>query len=140
MRYKYLEDVALADVAFESYGESAEECICNAGLALEDVQADLATVELAVTRRMSFQAPAYEDLLLAFLEELVYLKDAQQLVFAEFSVQIKGSGPYTLEIAARGSHLDDAVKQKTDVKAVTRHLFTIKKMQDQWVARVVLDV
>ena len=45
MKYKFLEDVALADIAYEAYGKDLNELFENAALAIFELSADMKTVE-----------------------------------------------------------------------------------------------
>ena len=44
-KYKFLEDIAIADIAFEAYGKDLNELFENAALAIFELSADLDTVD-----------------------------------------------------------------------------------------------
>ena len=143
MKYRFLEDIATADVVFEAYGKTLEDLFQNCALALMEVMVDTATVSPSQSEKLKIKSEKLENLLFDFLSELVYLKDAKQILFSKFSVNIKTlhPKPYTLvanlwgeKINPRHHHL------RTDVKAVTWHLFKIEKEKKGWRAQVVVDI
>lgn len=140
MAYKFLEGLTVADVAFEATGSSLEEMFAAAGLAFAAAQVkDIGRIKPVVKKKISVKADNVEELLFKFLDELVFLKDKDQLLFSKFS-DIKVDEK-SLECTAHGEKLD-AERHQTlaEVKAVTMHHFSVKKKGNQWKARVVLDV
>ena len=83
-----------------------------------------------------------EKLLFDFLNELVYFKDAELLLFSKVRCSVKKVGnKYTLAAALKGEKIDTKRhKLKNDVKAVTWHMFEIKKQKDGYRALVIVDV
>lgn len=141
MQYKFLEDVAIADVCFEAYGKSVEELFVNAGLALQETQVMLSGVRDKEKEEIELNASRLADLLFEFLEELVYLKDARQLVFSRFEIKVKEvQGVYYLNAFCFGEKISARHKLKADIKAVTLHMFELSHSSNGWKARVVLDI
>ena len=65
------------------------------------------------------------------------------MVFSKFKVKIEKlqAQGYQLQAEIWGEKIDpQRHKLKVDVKAVTRHLFEIKKEKGKFLARVVLDI
>ena len=84
MSYKYLEDVAVADVCFEASGKTLEELFESCGLATTNVMIKtLKKISPKQKRKISVSADTIENLLFKFLEEIIFLKDARQLVFSK---------------------------------------------------------
>ena len=140
MAFRYLEDIAIADVAFEATGNSLEELFESCALATMQVMVDLKTVDKDVKKEISIKADTIEVLLKKFLDELIFIKDTELLLFSKFDADIKKNGAYELHVTALGEKLD-MKKHKTgvDVKATTMHMFEIKK-DTKWKARVILDI
>ncbi|MCA1814667.1 MAG: archease, partial [Halobacteriales archaeon] len=88
------------------------------------------------------EADEPERLVHRFLEEVVYRKDAEQLLLASFEVKVSGGpGAWVAEGTARGEPLDPARhEQVVDVKAVTWHRFRVQAVPEGWRAFVVLDI
>ena len=67
MPYHYLDDVAIADIAFEAYGESKEEMFIAASDALMNVMVeDLVTITERLWREISVESENLEMLLFQF--------------------------------------------------------------------------
>lgn len=141
MTYRYLEDIACADAAFEAGGSTLEELFRDSATAAFEVMADTKTVKPLLTREIMLENEAVDGLLIDWLSELVFLKDAESLLFSVFDVNIRKNDVYVLKGVAKGEKIDrDKHNLRSDVKAVTYHLLEVKKSEDKWVARVVLDI
>ena len=143
MPYKFLEDISLADVAFEATGESLEELFRDAGRAVTNTQVEnIEDVESIESREIEVKAANVDELLHEFLEELVFYKDTEQLLLAEFDISIeKKNAEYFLKCTAKGEPIDtDKHEMLVEVKAITWHMFSVKKKDGEWRAMVVLDV
>ncbi|MEM3030798.1 MAG: archease [Candidatus Micrarchaeia archaeon] len=142
MPFKYLEGFTVADVAFQASGKTLPELFSSAAAATESVMAKLETIKPRVSRTIRLGRPSLDELLYAFLSELVFLKDAKGLIFSGFKVKIKEErGKWLLEATARGEKLDPQKHALLmDVKAVTMHKFELKRTRAGWTARVILDV
>ena len=81
-------------------------------------------------------------LLFDFLQELVFLKDRDQILLRVERIDITpGADAYRLEAVLSGEVLDyDRHDLVVDVKAVTMHQFHLAPTPDGWRARVVLDI
>lgn len=142
--FKFLPDVALADIAFEARGASAEEAIAEAGRALIDMLAEPKTVEPKKAYAFSLKGTKLDLLLYDFLSEIIYLKDTEVAVFHDLELKLtgKGNGPFTLKAALRGEPIDrERHELRNDAKAVTMHLFELTEQKDgTWKAVVVIDI
>jgi SHS2 domain-containing protein len=142
-KYKFLPNIATADIAFEAYGENHNELFENAALALQETMVDVATLSGEKEKSLELESKSLEDLLYLFLDELVFLKDAEQLVFNKINCSInKVGGKFRLKADLFGNKLDFKKHEpRDDVKAVTKHLFKINKLSDKsYKCLVVLDV
>ena len=75
------EDIALADIAFEAQGDSAEELFRGATQALLETLADPTTVPASWKRQITKTEEDMATLLFEWLSEIVYWKDAAGVVF-----------------------------------------------------------
>ncbi len=140
--FRFLEDIALADLAFEAEGDSAEELFRASTCALFETLADSATVASTWERRITKVSEDTAELLFEWLSDIVYWKDAAGVVFhdAELSVRQEGS-IWRLEAVLRGAPIDQTVQTlHHDVKGITKHLYEVKPEGMRWYARVVVDV
>jgi SHS2 domain-containing protein len=140
--YRFLPDVATADVCFEAEGKDLDELFASAALATEEVMVDLKTVKPAVSREIRLENKDIGNLLYDLLEELVFLKDKDLLLFSRFKLQVKeAKGRHVLTGTMHGEPIDkERHKLMCDVKAVTLHMFTVERTAKGWKARVVLDI
>ena len=139
--YRFLEDVAIADVAFEAWGKDLADLFATAGEATFAVMVDLAAVPAELSRRVRLEAEDPGSLLFAWLEELIYRKDVDSAVFSRFAVTVTEGPPLTLDATCTGAPIrQERMPMRADVKAVTYHLFAVDRGEDGWRARVVLDI
>lgn len=141
MPYWFLEDVAIADVAFEAEGGTLSEVFEAAALALTEVMVDLDGLVPTVARQILLTAEDRETLLFRWLAELIYLKDSVCLLFRKFEIAIREGPEWELQATAWGEEIDyEKMSLRADVKAVTYHLFSLEETPQGWKARVVLDI
>lgn len=143
MPFRFLEHIATADVAFESWGETLEELFVSSAAALlatmvHEPEQVLRSREV----RVSLENEELDLLLFAFLNELVFLKDARGFLLHGERVMItEQEGLFSLEALVRGERIDPSRHRfLVDVKAVTLHRFAVVHEGEQWRATVVLDV
>jgi SHS2 domain-containing protein len=143
MPYKYLEEIAIADIAFEAWGSTPEELFKAAADATMNVMvADLSTIAEGEKRRIELEEENLDLLLFNFLQELIYYKDAQRLLLRVDNVHIeKTQKGFKLRAEACGEELNPEKHDlRVDVKAVTLHQFHVKKTSEGWWAQVILDI
>jgi SHS2 domain-containing protein len=143
MPYEFLEEVATADVAFRAWGRDLEETfVAAADAVLNAMVEDLDAIQPRQQRDLEAANDALDLLLFDFLQELIYYKDAEQLLLRVSQVRIDGQdGRYTLRATAAGEAIDPSRhRMRVDVKAVTLHQFSLVQTADGWEASVILDV
>ncbi len=143
MPYRYLEDIATADVAFEATGaDLAEVFTAAASAAMAVMVEDLSTIRKVTEVRVELSGSDLDMLLFELLNELVYYKDARRLLLTVDSITIDESGPaYTVKATLKGEELDRKRHPlRADVKAVTLHRFGLARTEQGWKATVVLDI
>lgn len=143
MRYRFLEDVAIADVAFEAEGGTLAELFSNSAEALTNSMiVDVKSIEQKTLRNIVLEADDPEMLLYRFLQELVFYKDAEILLFSRYDPDItEEEEKWRLKADVYGEEMDQKKHQlAADVKAVSLHNFKVQKMPEGWRAEVILDV
>jgi SHS2 domain-containing protein len=143
MPYHYLEDIGTADIAFEATGRDLPELFTSAADATMNVMIEnLDTIDPRETRRIELKNDEIDMLLFDFLQELIYLKDAERLLLRVREMRIEEEKEaYSLRATTAGEPLDDGRhQQRADVKAVTLHNFRVEKTGGGWKARVLLDI
>lgn len=135
-KYTYFDHTA--DVLFEAYGKTLDELFTNAALALEEIQVKLPTVTAKTKRTITLTNPKTDMLLFDFLQELIYLKDAEELLFSKFKIKVKEN---SLTADCWGEKINQKKHQlNVDAKAITLHQFEVKKTKNTWKARVIVDI
>ncbi|HYA55239.1 MAG TPA: archease [Nitrososphaerales archaeon] len=140
MPYRFLPDVALADIAFEAESDSVNGLFETCALAITDIMVDPRTLRKTTERSLSLRSENLDRLLYDFMTELIVMKDVDSLLFGEFRVQVSQKGT-SLEAVAKGEEIDRGRHLlRNDVKAVTMHLFGVKHVGRTWSTTVVLDI
>jgi SHS2 domain-containing protein len=127
-----------ADVGIVAYGAELKEAFANAAYAMFTLIADLEGVREEICRQIEVQAEDRESLLASWLNELLYLFDAERIIFKRFEVMELGEN----SLKAEGyGELIDATRHslKAGVKAATYHLLRVAK-DDGYSVRVIFDV
>jgi len=143
MPYHYLEDITLADMAFEAEGKTLDDLFTSAALATTNIMVrNLKKIKAKVERYIAIETENVEQLLYKFLQDIIYYKDSQTLLFGRYDVNIENSdGKYKLKAKLYGERINmkkhDLI---VDVKAVTMHKFEVKHTSKGWTAVVVLDI
>ncbi len=143
MPYRYEQDIAIADVAFEARGRSVEELFIAAADATTNVMIEnLNTVEPSEEVQFHVSAPALDLLLWSFLQELIYFKDARKLLLRIKILSIRREeDALHCRATAAGEPIDPKRHRLcVDVKAVTMHRLSVYERDGEWIATVVLDV
>jgi SHS2 domain-containing protein len=135
----YFEELAhTADKAIIAHGETFEAMLESAAAGMFAQQVDLASVPLTSCWRISAEAESAEDLLVAWLRELLVLSEREDAVFAEFSV--KQCAPWKVQGEVRGGKFTDKiVRTGAAVKAITYHNLSVRQAPD-WQGTVTFDV
>lgn len=143
MPYRFVDGVAMADVAFEATGATLEELFKSAGEALMATQVKgVGSVRVSERRKLELAGEDEERLLHNFLQELIFYKDAEELLFSEYVISIgKGGAGLALTGSAGGEKIDRKRHELIiDVKAVSWHMFRVERSSGGWRAFVILDV
>jgi len=143
MPYRFLEEIAIADVAFEAWGETLEEMFAAAADATMNVMvSDLDSIDQGHLREIEVSADAIDMLLFALLQEIIFFKDAEMLLLRVADVIIGGGdGLYSAKARAYGDEIDPEKHElMVDVKAVTLHKFKVEQTARGWETLVVLDI
>lgn len=150
MPYRFLEDTAIADVAFEAEGRTLKELFEAAALAVTGTMVkNVGEMAWTAVKNFKIEAEDVEMLLFHFLQELIYLKDAELLLFNAYDLDV---GRNMLDIGldvqgwrlcgrAWGERIDaDRHELLVDVKAVSLHDYRVEETPEGWRATVILDI
>lgn len=138
-RYRFLPHTA--DAKFQAFGRTLEEAFANAALALASLMWDWQKVSKRATQRIKVQGRDQKQLLLGFLEEVLYLFETQAFLLGSVEdLYIKKSGQgYSLQARLAGDEFSEAYSLAGDVKAITYNEMEIVQ-NDRVVVQVVADI
>ena len=142
-KFVLLENIAIADIAFEAFGKNLNELFENSAFAVAEIIADSKKIKPKFQKTIKLKANSIENLLYDFLSELIYLKDAEGIVFCKFKIKIiEKDKEFFLNAKIVGQKISAINPQflRNDAKAITMHMFSVKKIKQKWVARIVVDV
>jgi protein archease len=140
-RHEILEGMVVADCAIEVEGDNLDDLFATAASAVAELMVDPTTVPRTVEQSVTLTAPALDLLLYDWLSELIYLKDADQVVFPVASVRVHEGVPCQLTARISGGVIDrERTELRADPKAVTLHQLTVEPSARGWRARVVIDI
>jgi len=128
-----------ADIAVSVHGGDMGELIVNAARALYSILLRATDLTERLQRVITVDSPDEETLLVDWLNELIYLFDAERLAFSRFRVEQLTE--CRLQIRCFGERIDNARHEIVrDVKAATYHMAHIHRADDGYTAQVILDV
>jgi SHS2 domain-containing protein len=139
--YEFVEG-ATSDLAFVARGPTLAVAFASAAQALLAATVeDPGSVERRERRSVTLEEPDLELLLLRFLNELVYLRDAEDLLLHADRVSVTQNASARLESELVGERMDPRRHAlATDVKAATAHGLRVASTPEGWTAAATLDV
>ncbi|MFA5258982.1 MAG: archease [Candidatus Pacearchaeota archaeon] len=142
MKFKFLEHTA--DVKFQAFGNSLEECFENAAFALVDIVCK-EKIKTIIKKDIKIEGKDLEELLYNFLEEFLFLIDSKNFIFGKFKkIKIyKKNDRYQLHTEILGDNLKN-YQTETGIKAITyNEMWVTSPSEDggkKFVCQVVVDV
>jgi len=139
-------DRVTSDLSFVARGSTLEALFIAAAKALLAATVeDPESVSPRVRREITLEEPDLELLLLRFLGELVYLRDAEQLLLLPRWARVSADESARLEAELVGEEIDEGRhRMDIEVKAVTAHGLRVARTRAghgaRWEASVTLDV
>ena len=115
-----------ADVGIIAYGADISQAFANAAKAMFSLITELDDVKEMLHRDIELVAADQEDLLVAWLNELIYLFDVENILFKRFD--ITRLSQTQLKARIYGDKVDSAKhKLKIGIKAATYHMLKIEQ-------------
>jgi SHS2 domain-containing protein len=128
-----------ADVGIEAYGASLAEAFEEAAQGLVSFLFDPSRVNGCEQRRICLQSADYEQLLVKWLGEILYLFDGQQFLCCQFRIRELSAVRLLAEVSGApyeaGEH-----RTRMDVKAITYHQLQVVEGPALCRIRVFLDI
>ena len=127
-----------ADLGIEVRGSSLKELFENAAKA---VFAEMAGKVLEQANKgpltVKVSAPNLEELLVRWLDELLYLGETKEMIFTKF--EITNMSEDSIEARVWGVDYSEAAPE-LEIKAVTYHDLKLEKTEDGYMARFIADI
>ena len=138
-KYEYLEHTA--DLKFKAYGKSLEELFKNSALAMLNTITNTKKIKKSKEFKINVKGKDQEELLFEFLNELIFLLDAEFFLLSDFKeISIKkNKNEYELKSTALGDINEGQYETYGNIKAVTFNDLKIYKQNDVYIAEVVVD-
>ncbi len=128
-----------ADVGLIAHGATLGEAMSNVARGMFALMVDLDQVAESEERRVEVESDDAEGLLVKWLAELLYISDAEGMVFSRF--EIEEAEETRLRARAFGEPLDvERHRPQLMVKAVTRHMLQVTRDEAGYRLRVILDI
>ncbi|RJP71372.1 MAG: archease [Candidatus Abyssobacteria bacterium SURF_17] len=136
-RYEIIEHTA--DIGIRVRAKNPEELFALAACAMFDLMVDISKVKPEKKAEVSLKADGFEELLVTWLNELVFRADVTGMFFSRFEVDsvtetsVEGSvmgEPYDAQVHSIGEN----------VKAATYYQLEVSRTDDGWQAKVIFDV
>ena len=127
-----------ADAGIIAYGSNINEAFANAAKGMFSLITELDDIQEVLHRDIEVTAYDEESLLVEWLNEFIYLFDAENIIFKRFDIT-EFSNTY-LKATAYGEKVDSSRhKLKTGVKATTYHLLRVDK-DNGYKVQVIFDI
>ncbi len=128
-----------ADIGLHAYGQTLPELFSNAAAGMESLMVAPEQLEQRVSREISAEGHDLVALLVAWLNELIFLFDTEYLLFTRFEI-----GEFTgthLRATAWGEQYDAKRHELSSaIKAVTWHEASVESGADGYKARIIFDI
>ncbi len=136
MSYRII-DVS-GDIGIRAEGKTLEECFIESALGLYSLITDLETVDLIEEIEINLTEQSIEDLLICFLNELIFQFDAYGFVGKSVFLLIDETslhGKIKGEIFNPQKH-----ERRLLVKAATYHNLKLKRENSHFIAEIIFDI
>ena len=140
MPFKFLEKIAIADIAFEVTAKTLNGLFEDAVRAASDIIVNPKTVKTKEKKTLDMKAESLEHLLYDLLSEIIYMKDTEGFLFSKVKIKVDEKN-HSLSALLEGEKIDRKRHDlRNDLKAITMHMFLLEKRRTGWYARVVVDI
>jgi SHS2 domain-containing protein len=128
-----------ADIGIIAYGSDIKQLFSNAALALFSLITEPESIKEKLQRDLEIISEDKDNLLVEWLNELIYLFDSEHILFKRFKIEILGSNQ--LQAICYGEKFDPSRHRiKIGVKAATYHMLKVDEDSSGYRAQVIFDI
>jgi SHS2 domain-containing protein len=128
-----------ADTGIIAWGSDIKEAFANAARGMFSLITELKNISENESRDIELDAPDMESLLVAWLNELIFIFDVDNILFKRFEITTLSNNH--LEAKGYGEKVDlSRHKLKLGIKAATFHMLKIDKIGSNNRVQVIFDI
>lgn len=142
MTVEFLDDEAIADIAFIVKNDSIKSVFLEAGETIFSLQTDTTLLDEDLSFSFKLSGANYERLLYNILAEILYYKDAELFFPKSMEIEFKEANDEIIAIGQfHGTIFNDEIHTRgNDIKAITMHDFYLKQVSEGWEAYILIDI
>jgi len=136
---KYEQVEHTADIGIRAYGADLKELFVNAACGMLDIVFDTDAIDENLDVPLEITGVDTEELLVNWLQELLYLFEVKHLALKRVAVEEIANGK--LKATVFGERFDQKRHTaKTEIKAVSYHQLRIEKRGDILAVQIIFDI
>lgn len=139
MEYEYIDHTA--DVGVKAYGSDLRQVFANAALGLVDFMVE--TIDDpgrgGKTFEINLTAEDQEQLLVDWLNEVIFIMETESVVLNEFDVLVLEEKTFKANVSGH-TYNEKNHRYKTEVKSATYHMLEIGRENDKYFGKILLDI
>jgi SHS2 domain-containing protein len=140
MKEFYRQIAHTADIGIEVWANSISELFINSARALFDIMVGLENIKVEEKEeKICVDGLDKEDLLVRWLNELIYIFSVQKDMFCEY--EVKYLDDFKFECICKGEKFKDGIHElKNEIKAATYHGIQIRQRDGLYITEIIFDV
>ena len=127
------------DTGVTVFGASSTELFTHAAEALCMVFIDPRLVQSVTSKQIAVEAENYEELLVAWLNELLYIFETESLLLCRYDIEQLDDRHVTARVWGEW-YEEERHPINRVIKAVTYHQLSVTEHDGQWEARIIFDL
>ena len=128
-----------ADIGIIAYGTDIKQVFANAAAGMASLIVDLDEIGDHIHRDIELKSYDDENLLVEWLNELLYIFDVEHILFRRVEVDTLHSSK--IEARCYGDRIDfQRQRIKREIKAATYHMLTLDKKDTIYSAQIIFDI
>ncbi|UCG63997.1 MAG: archease [Deltaproteobacteria bacterium] len=128
-----------ADLGIVVKGVDVEDVFIRAAYAMTDLMVKADISEKGGKRKVLVEGEDFPDLMVRWLSEILYLFDGEHILVSAIEINsispIRLRSTLTVVPLKRGHH-----EILREIKAVTYHQISVRRIHDGWEARIIFDI